>query len=113
MKPFEREAVRLMAEGRIEADVLTRVLDAPEGWCEHSGIGYFLTVRDDALSAERVVLDTPVVLGRVGDIEVGFVVFVEEHELTLECHGWGDEVPADIREREVVISVAQATGQTR
>ena len=110
MKPFEREAVRLMAEGNIAADVLTRVFNAPKASCEHTGVGYFLTVRDDGLQADRVVLDTPLVHGRVGDIEVGFVVFVEDHQLTLECHGWGDEVPTDIREREVVISVRPRHG---
>lgn len=105
MKPFEREAVRLMAEGHIANEVLARVVDAAHGCCDHSGVGYFLTIRDDGLPAERVVLDQPVVLGRAGAIEVGFVVFVENHELTLECHGWGEEVPTDIRERHVAVSV--------
>lgn len=105
MKPFEREAARLMAEGHLAAEVLARVYDATAGSCDHTGVGYFLTIRDDGLPAERKVLNEPVVLGRAGANEVGFVVFVEDHELTLECHGWGDEVPADIRERDVVVSV--------
>lgn len=104
MKPFEREAVRLLAEGRISAEVLARVVRAPVTY-EPTGIGYFLTGRDDGLPAERIVLDEPVVLGRAGAVEVGFVVFVEDHALHLECHGWGEAVPADLREREVVISV--------
>lgn len=113
MKPFEREAVRLMAEMHIAAEVLARVYDTPAASCDHTGVGYFLTIRDNGLPTERIVLNEPIVLGRVGAIEVGFVVFVEDHELTLECHGWGEEVPTDIRERDVEVSVTQATGQRR
>jgi hypothetical protein len=31
VKPFEREAVELMAEGHIAAEVLARVYNAPDG----------------------------------------------------------------------------------
>ena len=94
-----------MADGSIAADVLHRVFNASDADCDHTGVGYFLTVRDDGLPSVRIVLDEPLLMGRSNGVEVGFVVFIENHELTLECHGWGVEVPADIREREVVLSV--------
>jgi hypothetical protein len=75
--------------------------------CEHTGVGYFLTVSHPALPHSRIVCDTPVVVGRTRGIECGFVVFLEGGELTLECHSWGDEpLPADLRERALAIQAA-------
>ena len=72
--------------------------------CEHTGFGYFLTVRHPALSASRVVCSEPMIEGRGKDIECGFVAFLEGGELTLECHSWGNlSLPFDLRERPLAI----------
>jgi hypothetical protein len=111
VKPFEREAVQLLVAGHIAAEVLQRVYDAPHSAYEHTGVGYFLRVRDEGLPDKRIVLSNPIVLGHAGDVEVGFVVFVEGHELTLECHGWGGAVPADVRDLQVRVEVASGARQ--
>jgi hypothetical protein len=105
MKSFEREVVRLMAQEWIAADVLHRVFNASDADCDYTGVGYFLSVRDSGLSKARIVLSEPLVMGQCNGVDVGFVLFIENNELTLECHGWGAEVPADIREREVFVSI--------
>lgn len=47
------------------------------------------------------------VAGVGGGVPAGFVVFIENFELTLECHGYGDvAVSADFRERDTKVSVA-------
>lgn len=75
--------------------------------CEHTAVGYFLTVHHPALPASRVVCNEPMIEGRAKDIECGFVVFLEGGELTLECHSWGDSpLPADLRERPLAIQVS-------
>jgi hypothetical protein len=38
-------------------------------------------------------------------VHSGFVVFLENGELTLECHSWGDvQIPESYREESVEIS---------
>ncbi|MEL7252700.1 MAG: hypothetical protein AAGL23_00890 [Pseudomonadota bacterium] len=77
---------------------------------DFTGAGYFLTFRHDSLSEQRVVLNDPVVLGRIGEMTVGFVAFIEYRELTLECHSFGDEVfPDSFRELDVEVSTQSTT----
>ena len=111
MRPFERDVVGRLAEGRIPREVLERVFSAPAD-LDHTGVGYFLTVRDAGLPRDKMVLDTPLLVGRSAGLEVGFVVFIEDHELTLECHGWGTELPDDVRERAFEVTVARQSSAT-
>jgi hypothetical protein len=46
----------------------------------------------------------PITIGTVDDVVSGFIVFLGEHELTLECHTWGAvDVPEDFRQRDVLV----------
>jgi hypothetical protein len=40
-------------------------------------------------------------MGKADQLECGFVVFLENGELLLECHGWGSDLPDDLRTRDV------------
>ncbi len=102
---FERQVVRALLRSHMPPDQIEALLDAATFVsCEHTGVGYFLTVRHPALPASRVVCSEPMIVGRAKDIECGFVVFLERGELTLECHPWGDSpLPADLGERPLAI----------
>jgi len=105
---FEAEAIRLMVGDALTASTLDEVLavDAPERY-EYTGSGYFLTVKHPGLPADRRTLSDPFVVGIAGDVRAGFVVFLGDGELTLECHTWGElDVPADFRQRQVNVSTA-------
>jgi len=72
-----------------------------------TGYGYFLTVKHPSLPSKRNVYDKPMLIGHSGNVETGFIVFVENGELTIECHGWGDVVvPQDYREMDIRIRKA-------
>lgn len=105
---FEIEVLRQLIAPKLEAEVFRKIIQESQGIDYHfSGSGYFLTVRHPEIPTSRIVCTDPTVLGRCGNILVGFVVFVENSELTLECHGWGlDELPLDFREQSVLISLA-------
>ncbi len=107
MRAFEKDVVRLLAQAHVPADVLNRVLCSTTRDYQHTGVGYFLTIQDPELPVSRVVLHEPLVCGRSANAEVGFVVFLGEAVLTLECHGWGDEVPLDFRDQAVAITVGR------
>jgi len=105
-RQFELEAIRLMARG-VLSDRQMQFLCAAEHLdsYEYTGCGYYLSVKHPSLPAEPCTLSEPAVVGKVGDIQAGFVVFIGYGELTLERHTWGPvDVPEDFREREVVTS---------
>lgn len=66
---------------------------------EYSGAGYFLHVKSSELPKERVVLDKPNINGKLGGIEVGYIAFVENHELMLECYSYDQEIMPIHREK--------------
>jgi hypothetical protein len=108
LRDFEVRVLHLLTNGVLSRELLARLERAPQPLrYDYTGGGYFLTLGDPALPAERRVLDQPNVVGTQGGTRCGFVVFLRDHELTLECHEYGgdDPVAPDFRDREVTISV--------
>lgn len=105
-RDFELQAIRLMAEGVLSDGQLQVVREAESASSyEYTGCGYFLTVAHSSLPSEPRTLSDPAVVGNSGDVQAGFVVFLGNHELTLECHTWGEvDVPENFRDHEVAIS---------
>lgn len=95
-----------MVTGFLAEELLETVLDSARAKSyEYTGSGYFLCVEHPLLPSEPKTLSMPSVVGNSGDIQAGFVVFLGQNELTLECHTWGPvDVPADFRERDVAVS---------
>lgn len=102
-RPFEVKAVRMMAESALPESLLAAVLAAEAAdRFSYTGSGYYLTVKHADLPSERRSLSEPPVAGVAGEVEAGFVVYLGDKELTLECHTWGAvDVPEDFREMEV------------
>lgn len=99
---FERAVVLALVGRHLPSSVIESVLESGEVVSfEPTGSGYFLTVTHPTLPASRTVCDSPMLVGRADDLECGFVVFLENRELTLECHSWGDPLPDDFRTRDV------------
>lgn len=106
---FEREVVTILTGSTFSSDTLRAVLDdATLVSEEHTGCGYFLTVRHPALPRDRSVCDRPSLVGEGSGLECGFIVFLGDGELVLECHEWSPgSVPRDVRERAVHLSIAK------
>ena len=104
-RPFEVEALRHLVVPVLGAAVTDEVVrDSELVGYEYSGCGYFLTVRHPSLPARRVVCSDPIVVGRFGDVQGGYIAFIENGELVLECYTAGAaDVPADFRDRHVTI----------
>jgi hypothetical protein len=103
-REFEREVVKICLASHLPIDEVEAVIDSAV-WVSYNytGCGYYLTVRHPSFPSARVVCDMPLT-GTSGNIVCGFVIFLENGELTLECHTWGPEdVPEDFRERQVEI----------
>jgi hypothetical protein len=108
LREFELEAIRIMGHGVLTPEQMLLISELAEpAHYEYTGSGYFLTVSHPDLPALRATLSSPVVVGECGQIICGFVVFLSDHELTLECHTWGDvPVPPGFRKLAVLISQA-------
>ena len=77
---------------------------------EYTGNGYFLTISHPELPSDYVILSTPAVLGVAKDIQCGFLVFLGDQKLTLECHTWGTlDLPTEFRDELVELSLLAAT----
>ncbi|WP_199101134.1 hypothetical protein [Dyella sp. ASV21] len=105
LRDFELEAIRGLATGVLSKEQLEGLKSLKtSARYEYTGSGYFLTVADPGLPSERKTLSVPPLIGIADDVICGFIVFLGQHELTLECHTWGAvEVPADFRQRNVLV----------
>ena len=72
---------------------------------EFDGYGYYVSVRHAAIgSARRVTSAPPSLAGHCDGRMAGFIVFLEDGQLTLEIYPWdGDCLPATFRDGDVRI----------
>ena len=99
MKSFIKESERIILSALISGSNCPSI-EVPQKNCEvdvdYSGAGYFLTYRSNNLPTKRYVLDTPKIHGWYGKTQVGFIAFVEDSEIMLECYTFtGDFSPED------------------
>jgi hypothetical protein len=108
LRDYEQEVVRLLTQRVLsphEIDSVIREGELVE--YDYTGCGYFLTIRHPTLPVKRVVCDEPKLAGTADGIDSGFVIFIQNGQLTLECHSWGDiDVPEWFRDREVQVAEA-------
>ena len=107
-KDYERKVIQILVQRTTPGLQLHSLLDESElVSIEYTGVGYYLTVRHKVIPRERVVCSERMLFGCAEGIECGFVVFLENGDLTLECHSWGnDEIPRDFREKNVAVATA-------
>lgn len=74
----------------------------------YTGSGYHLTVPQLHLPPGRRTCSEPAVIGEAGNVRCGFVAFLDNGNLVLECHTWGAiDVPEGFRELEARVNVAE------
>ena len=106
IKSFEKKAIRLLVKDKIPQEVLHLVFGEPtQTKYDYTGSGYFLSLHHPDLPSERSVYTEPKVIGEANGISSGFIVFVENSELTLECHSWGEiDIPENYRNLNVKVT---------
>ncbi len=105
LKNYEKKVIEILVSNKLSPKVLANVIQNIEfvGY-EYTGSGYFLKIRHSDLPKNRIVCDKPILIGKAEHIQCGFIIFLENKELTIECHSWGEiEVPEDFREKNVEI----------
>ena len=107
MKLFEKEAIKLLLEKRLDPRHLQRIVDeASVIDYEYTGSGYYLKIGHAEIPFETSTWSEPVVQGKYGEITCGFVVFLANKNITLECHSWGEfDVPENFRDCDVKLLI--------
>jgi hypothetical protein len=105
-RPFEAQALHMLVDAVLGSETAALVVSEAELVSyEYSGCGYFVTVKHEALPVERKVCGEPIVTAKSGDVDAGYIAFIENGQLMLECYTAGAiEVPKDFRERQVVVA---------
>ncbi len=109
LKQYEAKVLHFLLSRALSSERFEVILhDAKFISYKHTGSGYFLTLEHPSLPKARSVFSDPIVMGRAGDIACGFVVFIENGQLTLECHSWGEvDLPEGFRDKDVQIMTTQ------
>jgi len=103
-RDFEIEVITTLVGDQLEPEILEPVLKSDSVDVYFSGAGYFATASDEALPTTRFVFSSPIIIGRSNDLEVGFAVFVQDRELTLDCYNYVGDFPDSFRDQDVSIS---------
>jgi hypothetical protein len=111
LRAYEGKVIELLTRGVLPPETLQSVKEDAEfvGY-EHTGVGYFLTLKHAKLPKERVVCHKPLVTGESKGVLSGFIVFLEDNELTLECYSLSEaDVPQSYRDEDVRVQVCDLT----
>ena len=108
LKKFEFEVIKTLLSNPDLLELFKNESKDHTTKFEETGYGYFLTIFDSKLPKERAVYDKPFLIGKseAGD-EMGFILFVENHELTIECHGFGGPLPKNLRDKNIHLQVVK------
>ncbi len=105
-RDFEKEVLELLLGNALSKNEIDEIIKSAKFISyEYTGSGYFFEIGHPKLSEKRVVYSNPLLMGNSDGIECGFVIFIENRRLIIECHSWGElEIPEDFRNRKVDIS---------
>jgi hypothetical protein len=103
MKEFEKEIIFALLANSECSDIALPLAENQTTF-EFTGAGYFISFENDQLPKHRVVLDKPVITGRLGEVDVGYIAFIENSELILECYTLSEGITEESRENEFVQS---------
>ncbi len=108
-KPFEKEIVSVLAGGVFSEEEQSQIFSEGTCWFENDHeAGYFINVKHPLIPETRNVIDDPNVIAEVGETSVGFVIFIENNELSIDAFPWGEaNIPPDFRDRVERIQVGK------
>ena len=102
LKDHEKVVIGIFLSHVFSSELIEKIKNTPDISDYYvTGNGYFLTVKHPDLPSERAVYSDPIIIGNSDAIESGFIIFIEDKELTIECYGWGDGLPEDYRDRKI------------
>ena len=105
LKAHEIKVIDMLASNIASSETMNSIKINPIITDFHTtGHGYFLTVTHSDLPSKRIVCDKPIIIGSHNGVESTFLIFIENHELTIECAGMSQiELPGVYRDCDINI----------
>jgi hypothetical protein len=105
LSKYEIKVLNRMLSVEYNNQELVIILNSLITGYDYTSAGYFLELTNDILSKDRRTISEPTLFGRADNFEVGFLIFIENSKLILECHCWGNSnLPETIRDCPIDIS---------
>ena len=104
---FETEVLRHLLQDRLAQNEWQVLLSGYKITnYDFTGAGYFLEVACSGIKLDKETIHQPFIKGNGNNLEVGFLLFVEGNNITIECHGWSDEnLPDNFRRLDLQITI--------
>ena len=104
LRKYEIEVLEIMLSEKFNTDEINSIIKSPVTDYHYTGSGYFVELSNDILPVDRLVISEPILFGIANEFNVGFVVYVENSKLALECHSWGiANPPENMRDKQIEI----------
>ena len=106
LRPFECKAIEILVAGIIPVETLGEIFEeSAVADYEYTGCGYFLKLTHPELPSKVCTCHEPKVRGEANGILSGFIVYLGDGELVLECYTLGEiDVPPTYRDQDVQVS---------
>jgi len=103
LEEFEIEVLKIMINSRLTSDNwLDFLSNYKVSGYEYTGCGYYINVISEKIELKNEVISGPFLIGEIGGLQMGFVIYIEDNSITIECHSWGIEnLPENIRKLNV------------
>ena len=96
LKPHELRVMDLLVSDVISSNIMNSIKTNPTITdYDITGHGYFITITNSDLPIERIVCHEPMIIGESNGVESTFLIYIEKHELTIECAGIGEIEPPE------------------
>jgi hypothetical protein len=96
LTPYEIEVLELMLKEKLKSIEFEDIFsNCSVSNYEYTGAGYFLELYCKGINLKEETIHKPIVEGKIDDIDVGFLLYVDKNKITIECHSWGDKNPPE------------------
>ena len=104
---YEILVLELMLKNKLDKKGLVNFFDDYEIYgFEYTGSGYFLQIRAANFNFKKETINKPILISENAEFNVGFLLFLDQNEIVLECHSWGESNPPEnVRDLDLEISI--------
>jgi hypothetical protein len=96
LEEFEIEVLKIMIDSRLTPDNwLDFLSNYNVSGYEYTGSGYFIKVVSKKIELKNEVISNPILIGKIGEVKIGFIIYIEDNNIIIECHSWGIENPPE------------------
>ena len=107
LTPYECIVLDMMLDGYLSKSQIASLKATHISGFDYTGAGYFTQLQHDSLSFPRKTISEPIIYGYGDNYMVGFVFFIEDKQLTIECHSYGEvNPPITIRDEPLIIEMS-------